>query len=385
MPQPVQSPDRRGLYLQIYHSPLFGASRMAKIGRDIQDAGHFCETHLVGVGEPDDPPVEDLGDGLRIVRLNVRKYGLGHLGRVRRAATWYLKVLTTYRRRPIAMVAAHSVWVLPLSWVLARMTGAELIYNCHELETETGSMSGYKQRLAKLIESRFIRRCALVSVVNEPIASWYEEAYAIPRPVVVGNTPVVRDGHEGLRDRLGIGTSPLLFVHTGHLVIGRNIPLILEAFAGSEHHVVFLGDGPFRSQIEEAGARSPNIHWLPPVDHDRIVSNVREADVGLCLIDVHQALSDQLSSPNKLLESLAAGIPALCTELVEARRLLGDLADEWILADPVDDLVPALRRISRADCERFTQEFPGLKPWSEDVAPLTAAIGGLLDGSRVHA
>lgn len=380
MPPAMQTPDRRGLYLQIYHSPLFGASRMAKIGRDIQDAGHFRETHLVGVGEPEDAAVEDLGNGLRIVRLNVRRFGLGYLGRVRRAATWYFKVLATYHKLPVAIVAAHSVWVLPLSWVLAWRTKAELIYNCHELETETGSMSGYKQRLAKLIEARFIRSCALVSVVNEPIASWYEEAYAIPRPVVVGNTPVIRDGHEGLRDRLGIGDSALLYVHTGHLVIGRNIPAILDAFAESEHHVVFLGDGPFRRQIEEAGAASPNIHWLPPVDHDRIVANVREADVGLCLIDVHQALSDQLSSPNKLLESLAAGIPALCSELVEARRLLGDFADEWILADPANDLVPALQRISRADCERFKQAWPGLKPWSEEVAPLTAAIGKLLAG-----
>lgn len=378
MPPPVHTPDSRGLYLQIYHSSLMSASRMGKIGRAVQDTGHFTETHLVGVGEPTDPPVEDLGDGLRIVRLNVRKFGLGHLGRVRRVFTWYAEVLARYRKQPVAMVAAHSVWVLPLSWVLARLTKARLIYNCHELETETGSMAGLTQRLAKVIERRFIRSCALVSVVNEPIASWYEEAYAIPRPVVVGNTPVIREGREGLRERLGLADSPLLFVHTGHLVIGRNIPLILDAFSSSEHHVVFLGDGPFRRQVEEAAAAHPNIHWLPPVDHDRIVANVREADVGLCLIDVQQALSDELSSPNKLLESLAADVAPLCTDLVEARRLLGDLADEWIITDPSTGLAPALQRITRADCERFKQEWPGLTPWTEEVAPLTAAIGTLV-------
>lgn len=382
MPDPAQDRDPRGLYLQIYHSALVQASRMAKIGRAVQDSGHFRETHLVGVGEPGDPPEEELGDGLRIVRLTARKFGLGHLGRVRRVATWYAGVLGRYGRAPVAMVAAHSVWVLPLSWLLARRTGAVLIYNCHELETETGSMSGWTQRLAKLVERSFIRRCAVVSVVNEPIADWYEEAYSIARPVVVGNTPVVREGHQGLRDRLGIGSEPLLFVHTGHLVIGRNIPLILEAFAQSEHYVVFLGDGPFRRQVEEAGAANPNIHWLPPVDHDRIVANVREADVGLCLIDVHQALSDQLSSPNKLLESLAAGIPALCTDLVEARRLLGDLAEGWILGCPAAELGPALARITRADCERFSSAWPGLPLWSDEVAPLPAAIGRALARRR---
>ena len=170
MPQ-HQTADHGGLYLQIYHSPLFGASRMVKIGRAVQDAGHFRETHLVGVGEPNDASVEDLGNDLHIVRLKVPKFRLGHLGRIRRAASWYFKVFARYRKLPVAMVAAHSVWVLPLSWVLARRTKAELIYNCHELETETFATAGLKQRVAKLIEARFIRRCAVVSVVNEPLAA----------------------------------------------------------------------------------------------------------------------------------------------------------------------------------------------------------------------
>ena len=101
---------------------------MVKIGRAIQDAGHFRETHLVGVGEPEDASVEDLGNGLHIVRLKVPRFGLGHLGRIRRAASWYVKVLARYHKLPVAMVAAHSVWVLPLSWALARRTKAVLIY-----------------------------------------------------------------------------------------------------------------------------------------------------------------------------------------------------------------------------------------------------------------
>ncbi|HXH80911.1 MAG TPA: glycosyltransferase [Nocardioides sp.] len=354
---------------------------MGKIGRAAQDSGVFSATHLVGVGTGLEPAEEDLGAGLLVVRLPARKFSGGTLGRVLRVAVWYSRVLGRYGREPVSLIAAHSVWVLPLCWVLSKRTGSKLIYNAHELETETISMFGMKKKIAQRIEALLIGRCAVVSVVNEPIAEWYEHRYGMSRPVVVGNTPVMVDSHEGLRERLGVGPDPLLFIHTGHLVVGRNIPLILKAFHGSPHHLVFLGDGPYKDDIVKAGQRSPNIHWLPPVPHDRIVSNVREADVGLCLIEIHQDLSDQLSSPNKLLESLAAGIPALCTDLVEARRLMGELAEGWILSDPETELSTVLETIDRSRVTVFKQAWGGLPSWDEEVASWVQAITGVVGPS----
>ena len=72
---------------------------------------------------------------------------------------------------------------------------------------------------------------------------------------------------------------------------------------------------------------------------------MREADVGLCLIEVQLALSYRLATPNKLLEALAAGTPALCSDMVEARRLLGELAADWIITNPTNDFPAALERL----------------------------------------
>ena len=372
--EPSDKATNRGLYVQVYHTPLHCASRMTKIGLAVQATGLFQETHLVGIGDGSEAPLDDIKNGLRFVQPFVRRFPGGHLGRLMRVVLWYSRVLATYRRRSVSLVAAHSVWVLPLCWVLSRMAKCRLIYNAHELETESISMSGYKQRAAKVVEAFFIRRCALVSVVNEPIADWYQNRYGQPRPIVVGNTPVVVDGREELRGRLGVPNESLLYIHTGFLVVGRNIPLILDAFDGSRHHVVFLGDGPYRADVLAARERSNNIHWLPPVEHQRIVSHVRGADVGLCLIEVEQDLSDQLSSPNKLLETLAADIPPLCTDLVEARRLLGDQAEDWILGDPKVELPAALDRIDRSNIARFQRAWVGLKAWDDEVAPFTRSV-----------
>jgi glycosyltransferase involved in cell wall biosynthesis len=270
---------------------------------------------------------------------------------------------------------------------LARVTGASLVYNPHELETETYTMRGVKKAAAKLIEKALVRRCSLVSAVNEPIAQWYAERYRISKPVVVGNVPVVRDAEVGLRRRLGIPPEEMLYVHTGHLVGGRNIPRILDAFSRSPHHVLFLGDGPLRADVVAAGAAHPRIRWMPPVDPDLIVAHMREADVGLCLIESELDLSKQLSSPNKLTEALAAGTPALCTDLIEARRVLGALSETWVLHD-IDELEDALKRISHADVAAFRASWSGVPEWSDEVRPLVDAyrdvVGMAHDSPDTH-
>jgi glycosyltransferase involved in cell wall biosynthesis len=370
-------PPERGLYVQIYPSDLEQASRMSKIGTSVHAGVGFAATELVGVHRPGLAERVRLAEGVDVVRVRGTARAPGNLERVLRALLWQPRVFLRYRRRPVAAVACHNVWILPMCWLLARVTGAALIYNPHELETETIAMRGGKQVAARVIERKLVRRCSLVSAVNIPIADWYAERYRIPRPVVVGNVPVVREADVHLRDRLGVTDEEMLYIHTGHLVEGRNIPRILEAFGASPHHVVFLGDGPMRTEVVAAGTAHPTIHWVPPVEADLIVAHAREADVGLCLIEDQLDLSDRLSSPNKLMEALAAHTPALCTDLVEARRALGDLAATWVL-DDVDQLDATLRRISKSDVAAFRAWWPGVADWSEEVRPLVAAYRQVL-------
>ena len=98
--------------------------------------------------------------------------------------------------------------------------------------------------------------------------------------------------------------------------------------------------------------------------------------MGLCLIE-HVDLSDRLSSPNKLFESLAGDTPPLCSDLVEARRMLGPLADDWILADPDTELPAALARIGKANVEAFREKWLGATSWEDEIRPLVEAYSQL--------
>ena len=358
----------RALNLLLYPSNLASPGRLVKIARSLSPL--FSQTHIVGIDQGNLPTDEAVAPTVHLTRIRGASLG-APLGGLRVVGAWGARVYRRYARHRVAAVSAQNLFLLPLAYALARRTGAIFAYNAHELETETVGSTGLRRRLQRRIERRYIGRADVVSVVNESIAQWYRDAYPGVDPVVVTNAPTGTGGVIDLRARLGIPHDALLYLHAGYLAPGRNIPLILRSFAQvSGVHVVFVGAGALLPEVERAGATHPNIHRLPPVEPDQVLAMTRGADVALCLIE-SGCLSHRLSTPNKMMEAFAAGVPALCSPLAEARRYLGDQADTWVLEDPERDLVSALERITREDIDAFTS--PEIPAWEEGAARLRGA------------
>lgn len=371
-----------GLNLLIYPSSLLSSGRLGKIANSLQASGAFEETHIVGIYSGGASPSGELSKGVRVVRLPGAELQ-DFLGAIRIMLFWPFRVYRHYRKQNLRAVAAQNVYLLPLAYHLAKKTGAVFAYNAHELETETIGAKGLKQKIAKFLERRYIRRADVVSVVNESIADWYRDHYEGVSPVVLTNTPIDDGKTVDLRGQLGISGDELLYIHVGFLMGGRSIPLLLETFSKNPAvHLAFLGDGYLRPQVEQFSENYPNIHLLPIVHPERVVSVVRGADVGICLIE-HVSLSDELSTPNKLMEALAANIPPLSSNLVETRRLLGpQLGPTWILEDPVHQLDAALSRISRDNVNEFKRQWQGIPSWDAQASDLVAAYEDALGQGR---
>lgn len=373
------SHESKGLNLLIYPSSLLSSGRLSKISNSLQSSGQFSETQIVGIDSGEPAPSGDLSPGIRVVRIpgaSLRQ----RLGGIRIMLFWPFRVYRHYRRQRISAVAAQNVYLLPLAYHLSKRTGAIMAYNAHELETETIGAKGFKKKIAKFLERRYIGRADVVSVVNDSIADWYEEHYpGLRRPVVLTNTPVDSGGSVDLRGRLQILDGELLYIHVGFLMEGRSIPLLLQAFAATPNvHIAFLGDGYLRPEVERAAKTTPNIHLLPLVAPEQVVSVVRGADAGLCLIE-YVSLSDELSTPNKLMECLAAGIPPLSSDLVEARRLLGpELAKTWILDSPEEQLEAALASIGAEEIAEFKRQRRSIPSWDSQAVDLIDAYNEAL-------
>lgn len=327
--------------VHVYPSPLTHESRILRITDALVQAGIFKSVEVIGVARPDLPATEAVDAGRKLVRLprKLLAKGDGFVAKLVRTAEWSLRVLASLRGRRIACINAHSLAVLPLCVVAAKMTGARLVYDTHELETETSGYKGLRQKLGRLVERLFIRRCDMVCVVSGSIADWYARTYGIPRPVVVRNIPQFRAPEDGdtaaLRERIGLSPGRTAFIYQGGFIAGRGVERLLQVFAGlPQLDLVCMGSGPLQPLLAQAAAMHPNIHLIPPVPPREVLGYSRAADVGICLTD-NSCLSHYFSLPNKIFEYLHAGLPIIVNPLLEQQQMVDEFGCGWVA--PADD------------------------------------------------
>jgi hypothetical protein len=296
-----------------------------------------------------------------------------------------LAVYRKYRRSHTSAVNAHSVAVLPVCYLLSLRLGAKLIYDTHELETETYASSGAQRIVFKLSERLLISKCDAVFVVNQSIADWYREHYKNLEPIVIRNIPDSRHitSPTNIRQMLSVPEDKLLFIHIGSLVDGRSIPAILDAFSSPDvdAHVVFLGDsGTLGALVSKYCADHLNIHRLPPVPPAQVVSYAASCDVGLCLTQTKN-LSYKFSLSNKALEYITSGLPFFFTDLPEVTRLLGPAFDSWQITDPAQDLAASVASLTAAEVEDAKARMAklDLPSWDDEAEGMIAAYLRLLD------
>jgi glycosyltransferase involved in cell wall biosynthesis len=216
-------------------------------------------------------------------------------------------------------------------------TGARLVYDTHELETETNGLGGMRRAASKLVERVLYRYVDETIVVSDSIADWYQDAYNGRRPEVVLNCPPRSQPRtsDRLREALSMPDDAMIFLYQGILAPGRGIELLLNAFAqlgDPRKLLVFLGMGSLESRIVECSRRHSNVMFHPAVPPDRLAEFSASADVGLCLIE-GSSLSYRYCMPNKLFEYLAAGVPPVVSNLPEIRRAVEGSGAGWVLGE----------------------------------------------------
>ena len=102
-----------------------------------------------------------------------------------------VKSILYYKGKKIHFINCHSILVLPIGVILKKIGAANsLIYDTHELETETVGLKGRYKKILKYLERRCIKYCDSVICVCEPIADWYKQEYKIENVQVIRNMPL---------------------------------------------------------------------------------------------------------------------------------------------------------------------------------------------------
>ncbi|MGE0755928.1 MAG: glycosyltransferase family 4 protein [Pirellulaceae bacterium] len=351
-------PLAAGINVHVYQTPCTHESRILKITKFLARHGHFERIVIAATWHEGLSEREQLDERREVVRVRARHCSTGHgaLGKVTRALEWQARVAhLIWRIRPTCL-NCHNVWLLPLCIVLKWLCRCRLIYDTHELETETSASHGVRRLVVKLIERMGIRAADAVVVVGETIGEWYRHAYSLPQVYVVRNLPPARESilpSSRLRTAVGLSEGEVLCLYQGVLGKGRGIPVLLKAFESlpSHIHLVFLGYGAFQEQIVQTAARHANVHFLPAVPPDELAAWTAGADLGVSLIE-DISLSYRYCLPNKFFEYLQAGVPVLASSLPEMRALIDQHACGWHVAPDASEIASLLRGLHPSDLRR---------------------------------
>ena len=342
------------LNLHIYPSPLTHESRNLRLTDVIGDLGFFTRIDIVGVSAAGLSDIEIVDARRRFVRLPRRLMtnSNGLFAKVVKSLEWSVRVFRRYRSEPVGCISAHSLAVLPLCAALAAVTGAKLVYDTHELETETSGYKGVRQKLGKLVERALIRRAARVFVVSDSIGDWYARQYGIAQPTTVRNIPqfaaAVEERIPATITSLPIPEGAIRYIYQGGFIAGRGIERLLETFSRSTRaHLIMMGSGPLEGRVRDAARRHDNIHLLPPVSPKEVLQYTRGADVGICLTD-NSCLSHYYSLPNKVFEYLHAGLPVVVNPLFEQQKLVETFGCGWVAPEDPAKMLALLEGINDA-------------------------------------
>lgn len=297
---------------------------------------------------------------------------------------------------PADLVHAMAYMGIPIGLDLGRRDGAPVVYDARDIYVDAANLArlpGPARRLFALVERRWARAASRVSTVSEPYAAVMAERFGVPKPLVVMNCSNLPAGEvdrgRRLHDRLGLPPATRVVLYQGGFSRDRGIEQLIDALPllGDGVALVLLGYGPLRAELE-ARAALPDVAGrlfvLPAVPPPELVGWVGSADVVAMPIQP-TTLNHRLTTPNKLFEAMAAGVPVVASDLPGMAAIVRETGC-GVLCDPTAaaSLAAAIRSIldaSAGDREAYRQRalaaVRARYNWDAQMALLLAEYGRL--------
>jgi glycosyltransferase involved in cell wall biosynthesis len=284
---------------------------------------------------------------------------------------------------------------IPVALDLGRRHRAKVVYDARDIYLEARNLARMRGPMRGLLarqERGWAHAADRVMTVNQAYAEVMAERLRVPLPVIVMNCsyrfdpPVPRERR--FHDALGLEPATRVVLYHGGLFPDRGIEQLMDAIRDvSSAVLVLMGYGVLEPMLRERAAdpaAEGRIRLLPPVPPDELLAWVACADVVAMPIQP-STLNHRLTTPNKLFEAMAAGVPVVASDLPGMATIVRS-TQCGLLCDPADpaSIATALQAILDApDEERLAYGRRGLEAshteysWERQAGILLAEYGRL--------
>jgi glycosyltransferase involved in cell wall biosynthesis len=367
-------------------------SRVKREAKALSQAGYKVKIFDFGDGQA---PQHKSLNGVEVSRIRIRTRNLLPKNTFFRGVK-YLEYLWTACCQAVRERAdvyhAHDLYPLVPAFLGARLRGAKVVYDAHELWTEQGGTSNLVAKIWRKIECFLLPRVDAVLTVNEYIAEVLHVEYgAKEKPIVVMNCqPRANPGqtlelaeflkHKGIQGKR-------IALYQGALKPGRGLSQLVRAFEFLEDDIVLvlMGDGTLKQElsvlVRQLGLET-RVWFHPLVLPDVLLAYTASADLGVVIYE-NICRNNYLCSPNKLFEYLAAGIPIAMCDFPVLRRLLQKYEVGRTFDPSSPKSIASAIRFCLADPARYermrvnTQQAMLQYNWENEAAKLLDVYRGL--------
>ncbi len=236
----------------------------------------------------------------------------------------------------------HDLNTLRVGTILKQKTGALLVYDSHELQTERSRMTDRSRAVAVKEEGGGLPFVDAMIVASPSWIEWNANLYGkLPDPTVsLINVPEPTeiDPSLDLRKVLDIDPDQFIVIYQGSIQENRGIEPGIDAVAMLDGvTLVVIGYGYHRPALEDivrARGLGSKVLFFGPVPNNELISYSASADIGLANI-VGSSVSYETSLPNKLFEYAMAGIPVIGSDSPEIGRIIKETGI-GLTCDPED-------------------------------------------------
>jgi glycosyltransferase involved in cell wall biosynthesis len=294
---------------------------------------------------------------------------------------YYWRAYRVVRADPPDALHAHDLNTLPVAAALARRLDLPLTYDAHELYPEISTLSQREAAIWRLVERRLAGRADHTVTVCDSIAAEIERRYGVVRPTVLLNCPAASNGAAGAPvGELTADEEPVILYQGGFAPHRGLETLVLSAHGLERGTIRLMGWGRLEEELRKLIAREgleDRVRIVGPVPPGEVVAAAMRATVGVIPYEP-VGLNNTYTTPNKLFDYMAAGLPVAASRLPELTRFVeqGEMGLTFPPGDPAA-LATALNEIL-ADPVRYrrmrerSQEAGHRYTWEKESPKLLA-------------